>query len=259
MYGRAYRPRSPERILGEIEYDILLFPNLKEIMFEDDTFTLERSHDRLEKICKGIIDRKFNISWACNARAEITNLSLLKLMKKSGCRMFCVGFESGDELMLERLKKGASIDKMRRFVELCRIAGISIHGCFVVGGPGETLATIKKTARFANSLPIDTVQFSGLCPYPGTEFYNWCKDNNFIASKDWKEWVDARGEQKAIVEYPGLSCEAINKAINRSLYSFYLRPGYIMSQILQPKPFYDVHVRIRAIFNFIEHLRAKEI
>ncbi|MEK6732220.1 MAG: radical SAM protein, partial [Candidatus Omnitrophota bacterium] len=185
MYGREYRYRSPENALDEIQYDIKLFPNLKEIMFEDDTFTLAKHISRLEKICKGIIDRNIKISWSCNARPEIQDISILKLMKQAGCRMMCVGFESGDDEMLKSLKKGITADRMRNFAILARKAGISVHGCFVIGSPGETPDSVKKTIKFAVKLPIDTAQFSGLCAYPGTEFYNWCKDNNYIAAKDW--------------------------------------------------------------------------
>ncbi|MFC1623879.1 B12-binding domain-containing radical SAM protein [Candidatus Omnitrophota bacterium] len=253
MYGKNYRPRSPENVLDEIEHDLRLFPKLKEIMFEDDTFTLSRFHERLEKICQGILDRKIKISWACNARADMQDLSLLKLMKKSGCRMLCVGFESGSDKMLSNLKKGISLNAMRNFVKLCRCAGISIHGCFVIGAPGETLESIKDTVKFATSLSIDTVQFSGLCPYPGTDFYNWCRENGYLIAKSWDEWVDDNGEQRTIIDFPHLSCEAMNKAIDASLYSFYLRPRYIFSQIFRPKSFYDIRARLKGLFNFINY------
>ncbi len=254
MYGRRYRPRSPENVLDEIEYDIRLFTGLKEIMFEDDTFTLIRFHERLGRICHGMLDRKIRISWACNARPDIQDLSILRLMKKAGCRMMCVGFESGDERILENIKKGIPLDAMRNFAQLCRQAGISVHGCFVIGAPGESSGSIKKTLRFATSIPIDTVQFSGLCPYPGTEFYYWCRDNNYIISKTWREWVDDKGEQRTIIDYPHFSCEAMNRAIDRSLYSFYLRPRYILSQIFRPKSLHDVQARARGLFNFINHI-----
>lgn len=257
MYGRSYRPRGIENVLDEIEYDIRLFPRLREVMFEDDTFTLERYSDRLEGMCKGILERRFRISWACNARPDISDISILKLMKRSGCRMLCVGFESGDEGMLANLRKGTSISGIKKFAILCRKIGVSIHGCFVIGAPGETHDTIKKTVRLAASLPIDTVQFSGLCPYPGTEFYNWCRQNGYITSKEWKEWVDENGEQETIIDYPGLSREVMNKTIDRSLYGFYLRPSYLFSQIFRPRSIYDVRARVEGLFNFAGYVLSK--
>lgn len=258
MYGRDYRPRCSGNVLDEIEYDIRLFPGLKEIMFEDDTFTLQRHRTRLEEICRGILDRRIRISWACNARPDIQDFSILKLMKKSGCRMMCVGFESGNEKILRNLAKGISLETMRRFSQLCRKADISVHGCFVIGGPGETDRTIEETVRFALSLNIDTVQFSGLCPYPGTEFYSLCKEKNYLAAGDWKDWVDDNGEQQTIINYPHLSCAVMNKAIDSSLYRFYLRPGYIFSQITRPKSIYDLQARLKGLLNFVGHLRRKK-
>lgn len=258
MYGRKYRMRRAENVLDEIEEDIRLFPELKEIMFEDDTFTLERHRGRLEEICNGMLKRNIRISWACNARPDIDDISLLRLMKRSGCRMLCSGFESGDERILDNIRKGITQAKMTTFASACRKAGISVHGCFVIGAPGETSDSVRNTVRFASRLPIDTAQFSGLCPYPGTEFYSWCKDNDYVVAKDWNEWVDEKGEQKTIVSYPSLSCGEMNQAIDRALYSFYLRPGYIVSQIFRPKSFYDIQARAKGLFNFIDHIRASK-
>ena len=219
-------------------------------MFEDDTFTFSKYSGRLENICKGIIDRNIKISWCCNARPEIQDISLLRLMKRAGCRMMCVGFESGDNRILGNLKKDITTDRMRNFAVLSGRAGISVHGCFVIGSPGETADSVNKTIKFASSLPIDTVQFSGLCAYPGTEFYSWCKENNYIIVGDWKEWVDKRKEQRAIIDYPALSCSAMNKAVDRALYSFYLRPGYILSQVMQRKSFHDIKARLKGLIQF---------
>ena len=258
MYGRDYRRRSPENVLDEIAYDIRLFPGLKEIMFEDDTFTLQRHRARLEEICQGILDRRIKISWACNARPDIQDVSILKLMKKSGCRMMCVGFESGNENILRNLAKGTTLELMKRFSQLSRKAGISVHGCFVIGGPGETPATIEETVKFAQGLKIDTIQFSGLCPYPGTEFYSFCKEKNYLIARDWKDWVDNNGEQQTIINYPALSCEEMNKAIDSSLYSFYLRPAYIFSQVIRAKSIHDIQARLKGLVNFVNHARMKK-
>lgn len=257
MYGRVYRYRSPENVLDEIEYDIKLFPPLKEIMFEDDTFTLLKYSGRLENICKGIIDRGIKVSWCCNSRPEIHDISLLRLMKKAGCRMMCVGFESGDDDILKNIRKGVDTEKMRKFAVLSKKAGISLHGCFVIGSPGETPGSINKTIKFASSLPIDTVQFSGLCAYPGTELYKWCVANDYIAAKKWEDWVDKKREQASIINYPALSSIAMNKAVDRALCSFYLRGEYIFSQIMRPKSFRDIRARLKGLFQFGKYCLKK--
>ncbi|MBZ0267433.1 B12-binding domain-containing radical SAM protein, partial [bacterium] len=154
MYGHRYRTRSPKKILDEIEYDLELFPQLKEIMFEDDTLTLSTHLDRLQEICQGIIDRGIHkrISWSCNARPDLTDMETLKLMKASGARMFCTGFEFGNDEMLKRIKKGIGTEKMREYARNAAAAGIRVHGCFMVGGPGETRETAMQTIRLAQDL-----------------------------------------------------------------------------------------------------------
>ena len=103
MNGHTYRTRSVENVVDEIEYDMRLFPNLKEIMFEDDTLTMRSSQDRLVALCEEMIRRKVPISWSANARVDVNDLDVLKLMKRAGCRWLCVGFEFGDQQVLNNV------------------------------------------------------------------------------------------------------------------------------------------------------------
>ena len=100
MNGRRYRKRSVQSVVAEIERDLELFPDLKEIMFEDDTLTMRPFRDRLVALCEELIRRDWPISWSANARVDLNDLEALKLMKRAGCRMLCVGFESGDPAVL---------------------------------------------------------------------------------------------------------------------------------------------------------------
>ncbi|MBN2310910.1 MAG: radical SAM protein, partial [Candidatus Hydrogenedentes bacterium] len=166
MNGHVYRTRSVENVIAEIEYDLSLFPDLKEIMFEDDTFTMRNRQDRLVALCEEMVRRKLPIAWSANARVDVNDLEVLKLMKRSGCRMLCVGFEFGDQGVLDRVRKGTTVDMMHRFADNARKAGIRVHGCFMIGGPGETRETAQKTIELARQLKIDTAQFSGVVAYP---------------------------------------------------------------------------------------------
>ncbi|VVB94979.1 tRNA-2-methylthio-N(6)-dimethylallyladenosine synthase [uncultured archaeon] len=239
FYGKKYRLRSAKKVVDEIEYDLELFPDLKEIMFEDDTLTANRKRTR--EICSEIINRGLNkkISWSGNARADLDDLELMKLMKKSGCRMLVTGFEFGDQEILNNVKKKLKLEQMKNFGRLTKNAGIKVHGCFMIGGPGETKETAMRTIKLASEIKPDTLQFSGLTPYPGTEFYNWCKENGHIIAKDWTDWVDA-GEQSTVVSYPNLSKEDIINLVNKGLYeNFYFRPSVWLHHLLTIKGFDD--------------------
>lgn len=257
MYGRRYRYRSPEKVVDEIEYDLKMFPFLKEIMFEDDTFTLVRHKERLYRICEEMMSRNIKISWSANARADLTELSILKTMKKAGCRMLVTGFEFGSQQILDTVRKNITLEQMRKFAENCNRAGIKVHGCFMIGGPGETRETAYETIKIARELKISTAQFSGICPYPGTEFYKWCKEKNYIVPKDWSGWVDNNLEQRAIISYPNLSVDEINQLADTGLKRFYLRPCQVMSILKSIKSVSDLKAKLYGFKKFLQYFFSR--
>jgi len=257
-YGKKYRFRSVKKVIEEIEYDLELFPDIKEIMFEDDTLTADKG--RVTEICNEILDRGINekISWSANARAELNDLDLLKLMKKSGCRMLVVGYEFGDNKLLNNVKKRLTTGQMMEFSSLTKKAGICVHGCFMIGGPGETKQTAEKTINLAKRLRPDTLQFSGLTPYPGTQFYYWCKERGYIIAEDWTDWVDA-GEQSTVVAYPQLSKEEIISLVDKGLYeNFYFTPTVWLHHLFTIKNFDDFKRKSLGAKSLIDYWMSKK-
>jgi len=257
MRGRVVRLRDPELIIEEIKHDITLFPELQEIMFETDTFASNTSHT--EKLCNLMIKENLHkkISWSCNTRVDI-NLDLLPLMKKAGARMLMTGFEFGTQEALDSVKKGITIEQSIRFAKTAHSLGFIIHGCFMIGAPGETRKSALKTIKFAKSLPCDTVQFSGICPYPGSPIYNWAKENKFLVPKDWTEWVDENHEQCTLLSYPQLSKKQIDKLIDRGLAEFFLRPTQILKMIANLSNFSDLKRKIFGFKNFMAYFIARK-
>lgn len=253
MFGHKYRFRSPKNIADEIEYDLKLFPLLKygEFFFEDDTFTV--NSERAYGICEEIAKRKLKINWSINARPDIYDAGLFKEMKRLGCRAFLVGFESGEQKILDNVKKGLKIGEVKKFVEAAKKAKIDIHGCFVLGLPGETLETAKKTIDFALGLGVSTLQFSAAVPLPGTEYFEYCKKAGFLKAEKWDDWLRS-GEQGAVVEYPDITVCQINQLVDKGLKRFYFRPGFIFKFIFKNKNVFDVYRKIRGGFNFLWYL-----
>ncbi len=243
MNGRQYRMRSVESVIAEIEYDLRLFPNIQEVMFEDDTLTMRESQDRLVRLCEALVRRRFPVCWSANARVDVNDVEVLRLMKRSGCRMLCVGFEFGDQAMLDGVNKGTTIEQMEIFAANARRAGIRVHGCFMFGGPGETLATARKTIALAKRLRIDTAQFSGIVAYPGSEYYAWAKANGYLVPQDWRGYVDSDYEQVATVSLPGLSAAQINALIDEALRAFYLSPSQMMRMFFKIRSVADVRAK----------------
>ncbi len=257
MNGRSYRTRSIEHILGEIDYDVSLFPNLREIMFEDDTLTMRGSEERLTALCEALLRRRSSLTWSANARVDVNDYELLRLMKRSGCRMLCVGFEFGDPDVLLRIGKGATVDQMHTFAENAHRAGIRVHGCFMFGGPGETRETARRTIDLACTLPIDTAQFSGVVAYPGTAYYQWAKKSGYLVPQRWRDWVDADGEQVTTVSLPDLSATEINALIDDGLRAFYTRPSQMWRMATNIRSMADVRAKWHGVKSFLAYFRTR--
>jgi len=230
MMGRSYRYRSVENVVEEFKYIKENFPGVKEIFIEDDTLTADRG--RARKLCQRLIEEKIGITWSCNARADV-DLDTLQLMKKAGCRLMCVGFESGEQQILNNIKKGTRLDTIRKFVKDSKKAGILVHGCFMLGNQGETKETIKSTIKFAKELDPDTAQFFPIMVYPGTESFDYFKSHKFLTTTDFKEWLDSEGLHNTIVSRPGLSAKELVELCDEGRKEFYLRPKYIAKKAVQ--------------------------
>jgi radical SAM superfamily enzyme YgiQ (UPF0313 family) len=254
MHGRKIRLRSPEKVVDEIEHDIKLCPQVVhggEFFFEDDTFTVVKSNALA--ICEEILRRGLKITFSVNARTDTADEELFGMLKRAGCRELLVGFESGDQEMLNRMEKKETVDDAFRFMELSRKAGLDVHGCFVLGLPGETENTIEKTTEFALQLGLHTVQFSAAVPFPGTPFFDYCRDEGFLKADRWDAWL-SEGEQASVIEYPGLSKEAIHEGVDRALKKFYFRPNYMIKFLFETRGKSDLYRKLRGTKNFLSYI-----
>lgn len=183
------------------------------------------------------------------------DLSLLPLMKKAGGRMLMVGFEFGTQEALDSVKKGITLELSQKFAETAHQLGFTLHGCFMIGAPGETKESAQATIDFAKSLPLDTIQISGICPYPGTELYRWAKEKGYLVPKDWKEWVSPSYEQITLLHYPQLSKEEMDYLIDSGLKEFYLRPKQILKMALSIKDVGDMKRKIYGFKSFLNYFK----
>jgi hopanoid biosynthesis associated radical SAM protein HpnJ len=217
--GHTYRVRSPEHVFEEMKLAKNLFPSVKEFFFDDDTFTDNRP--RAEEIARKLGD--LGILWSCNAKANVP-YDTLKVMRENGLRLLLVGFESGNQQILNDIRKGIRVDRAREFVKNCKRLGIKIHGTFILGLPGETRQTMRETMDYARELDVDTIQVSLAAPYPGTELYARALQNGWLKQGSL---VDEQGIQEATIEYPDLGRQEIFEGIEEFYRRFYLRPAPI--------------------------------
>ncbi|MFP4678847.1 MAG: B12-binding domain-containing radical SAM protein [Chitinispirillaceae bacterium] len=231
LQGHKYRKRSIESIVQEFIYVRENFPEVKEIMIEDDTLTADRK--RCRELSEALVATGANkIPWSANSRADV-DLDTMRLMRKAGCRLFCVGFESGEQAILDNIKKSISLDKISDFMSNASKAGIMVHGCFMVGNRGETRETLEKTLRFAKQLNPDTAQFYPIMVYPGTSDYEYFEKKGWIVSDDFRKWLTEDGLHSSVVSNPDLTYEELVNFCDRARREFYLRPGYMLSKAKQ--------------------------
>ena len=114
-----------------------------------------------------------------------------------------------------------------------RRAGILIHGCFMVGNPGETKETLARTLKFAKDLRPDTSQFFPIMVYPGTEAYDWAKEQGYLISEDYSDWLTEEGLHNCVVSRPHLTNGELVEFCDQARREFYLTPGYVASKFMQ--------------------------
>jgi len=224
LTGHTYRTRSVENVVQEIRHAIGLFPDVREIFFDDDTFTADQH--RIIKFCEAV--KPLGITWSATSRANV-KYEVLRSMKEAGLRLLVVGYESGNPGILKTIKKGISIDQMRWFTRDCHKLGIKIHGTFILGLPGENHRTIEDSVRLACELEPDTIQVSLASAYPGTVFYKLCQSDGYFIKPDW---VDEGGYQLFNLKYEGIEPTEIYKSVETFYKRFYYRPRRLAKIIL---------------------------
>ena len=230
FHSRAYRSRSARNVVDEFKYVKKHLKGVREIGIEDDTFTVDK--ERCSRICELLIKENINIKWYCNGRADIS-LDLLLKMRKAGCRMITVGFESGNREILDKMHKGLQLETMRRFMKDTKEAGILVHGCIMVGNPGETEQTVRESFKFALELACDSMQFFPLVVYPGTEAYEWARQSGYLTTENFRDWLDERGDYNCIISLPGLPSRRIVQLCKQFYLRYHLRPSYVFYKLLQ--------------------------
>ncbi len=230
IHGNAYRRRSPENVAEEFVYIQENLPEVREVVIEDDTFSVDKN--RVVRICELLIQRNIKLKWNANVRADL-DLDTMKLMKKAGCRLIIIGFESADQQILDNINKGYQAERMDEFFKNTKKAGLLLHAAFMAGNPGETEETLERTFAMAKRFMPDTVQFFPLMAYPGTRAYQWAKENNLLKSNDFSDWLTKEGLHNCVLNLPNLSSKKLVQWCDASRRNYYLSFRYLWYKLKQ--------------------------
>lgn len=233
--GKKYRVHSSEYVLEEMTLLKKKY-HAQQLLITDDTFTID--HSRLEKICRGMIDRKLNLEWFCFSQVNVVNREILAMMKKAGCYSIGFGIESADEEMLKQMGKSIKPEEAVETVRLANELGFKTQAFYVLGMSGETREQMEKTIEFASRVESTLAFFNMLVPYPGTKnFDDFFAD---VALKDisWQNFV-AVGEscvlKKSMV--PARDIEVMIANANRN---YYFRISKLLALFSTIKTWYEL-------------------
>jgi len=217
-YGKKFRCREVESVIREIHYGKSL--GIKNFFFFVETFTLNKKF--VLELCDRIIKENLNIRWVCNSRVDTVNQEMLNRMEEAGCWLISFGIESSNQPILDRVRKGIKPEQSRKAVRMAHRAGIATIGHFVLGLPGETEESIRKTIKLAKRIPLNFAEFYIATPFPGSELFDEIEGRNY-EEINWNEF-----------EYSHQNlCRELNleKFRKRAYTEFYLRHSLILRDL----------------------------
>jgi len=210
-----WRAMSPKKIVNEMEFLVKKY-GIKTFWFHDQVFTM--IPERVEETCDEIINRKLDITWACETHVKKLPRQLIRKMKKAGCTRIQVGIETGDPQLLANVgKRGCTIEEVEKAIYQLHEEGILVEANFIVGLPGENWNTVRNTAKIIRKTKPDDVAISMITPYPGTKLFIMAKEKNWLITEDWSRYTTSQ----PVMALPNFSDENMREA-QRYLYGVFL-------------------------------------
>ncbi|OGO00513.1 MAG: hypothetical protein A2Y58_00395 [Chloroflexi bacterium RBG_13_51_52] len=252
VFGSKFRAQSPERVVAEMAYLKESF-GIKEIAFYDDSFTLDKK--RVHAIADEIIEKGLKIAWTCETRVNLVDKELLEHMRKAGCYAVAYGIESASPEIVEILQKDITLEQVETAVRFSREVGIQVIGYFMLGSPGDTPETIRRTIDFAKKLKVDFAQFSVTTPFPGTELYEiYMRDKKENIPWDKFIYADMNNPAAPVFESEKLSRKDLQTWVSRAYRDFYLRPSYVWQRLRRCTSWGEIKMNFKGFLMLLKSL-----
>jgi len=236
------RYRSISNVIEEIE--LCLSQGYREIKFIDET--LAGDYDRAMQLAREIKERRLDFSWFASARVDQVDRPLLQAFREAGCWAILLGAESGVQKNLNTIRKGISLEQIRRAVRMAKEVGLKVFTPFLFGIPGETFEDGLKTIEFACELNPDVANFHSLTPFPGTELYDNIDKYGTISS----DLGDYNYQGIAFVPHT-MSRNQIASLRQIAFKTFYSRPKFLLRRVLGLRSINDLRaafIGMRSLF-----------
>jgi radical SAM superfamily enzyme YgiQ (UPF0313 family) len=224
---RKYRIQSPQKTIEEIRYLVKEY-RIKEVVFYDDDLISNKNW--LIEFCNLLLKEPYGLSWSCRGRCNTTDYETLKAVREAGCWSVCYGFESGNQDLLDNVKKGITLDQSRQVAEWTHKLNLELVGTFMLGLPGETPAKGEKTIDFAIELDCTYAAFIPTHPFIGTELYTDAISMGKFVDTPYSEKMQVTRFIPKISYLPDgyENIQQLSELCKRAYRKFYLRPSYIL-------------------------------
>ena len=249
VFRRSFRYNSAAYLYRHLEYLENRF-GIRHVNFYDDQFTFNR--ERVTELCQLLQSRPLDMTFNCAVRAEHIDAEMLAMMRKAGCWMISLGIESGDANLLSRHRQKVDLNFMAEQIHLIKKCGIRVKGLFMVGLPGETTESVRRSIAYLKSLPIDELNVAKFTPFPGSPLYEKIHDFGCF-NEDWQK-MDCMSFQ-FIPE--GMSKEELEKLFLEFYQTHFKRPRTLLNYVAMLKHSPDSWSRfalnLGSFLNFARH------
>jgi anaerobic magnesium-protoporphyrin IX monomethyl ester cyclase len=252
VFKRGYRYNSPSYIYEHMKHLRYQF-GVRHINIYDDLFTLHR--DRIESLCEMLIQTPLGIQFNCAVRVGHADDALLKILKAAGGLMVSIGIESGEPALLEVHKPGVYLNEVRDTVNRVHAAGLRVKGLFMMGLPGETPESIKKTSDFVMSLELDDMNMTKFTPFHGAPVWK----NIFTEGQVQEDWRKMNCLNFVFLPKGIESWEVLDQLYNNHVKRFYSDPKWrkrFRNRIWEHR--YSLLRLIRDLPDFLSAMRSFE-
>jgi radical SAM superfamily enzyme YgiQ (UPF0313 family) len=245
---RVYRTRRAEQVVDEMFQCKDL--GYRSVDFYDANFSQSKSH--VESLCREMIERRVNMPWMCQCRVDSIDKELVQLLASAGCERMQIGVESGNQRILDRIKKRITIEQCRQAFDLAKQAGISTVGNFIIGFPGETLEEAKRTISFAFELDPDYAMFVPLFPITGSELYTEALEDPAFGGDYLRDFAANPTPYMPIRIWPTIMTQKqILSLVRWAYFKFYFRPRFIGRTLFRLTSVEDLITKAKAALKII--------
>jgi radical SAM superfamily enzyme YgiQ (UPF0313 family) len=215
--------RSPESVDQEMK--MLHEHGYQAIGFMDDNFIW--NEERTRQLCD--IMKKYGMLWGCQARVDAITEPIAKMLGESGCCYVDLGVESFNDEILKYVRKGITTEQIYEAINLLKKYNVPVKLNVLIGSsPLETKETLRHTLKEAKKLKVDQVMFNIVSPFPGTEFYKLCKENNWLSTGDY---VPTDVQRESILNLPNISSKEMERILFKNNLSYFLSWDFVTKQV----------------------------